>query len=308
MLRYVMFRLAWMVPTLIGMSIIVFVMMHATPGSPLDPVGANNPLPPEQQKNLAEKYGLDKPLWQQYVIYIGKAVQFDFGESYARRGQAVKDILADTFKVSLVLGAMAMTMAIVGGVLLGTVAAARQNSLPDYLCTFFATLGVSLPNFVLSVLFVFVFVLKLGWIPNTGGWEEPKDYILPTLALGLGPMGIIARYVRASMVDVIRSDYVRTARAKGAAEKRVVFNHVLKNGLIPPLTIIGPLLAAVGTGSPAVEFIFRVPGMGRYFVNSILARDYPMIMAVILIYGVFLALMNLMVDLLYGVADPRIRY
>ena len=308
MLRYILFRLAWLVPTVFAMSIVVFVIMHATPGSPLDPVSGNNPLPPEAQKNLAVKFGLDKPLWQQYVTYVGNALRFDFGNSFARRDRSVKSIIGDGFKVSLQLGIMAMTIALIGGVTLGMIAAARQNGIADYICTAVATLGVSLPNFVIAIILIVVFVLRLHWIPRTGGWETPIDWALPTIALALGPLGIISRYVRASMIEVIRSDYVRTARAKGASENRVVTRHVLKNALIPPLTILGPIFAAVCTGSPAVEFIFRVPGIGQYFVTSLLARDYPMIMAVILLYGVFLSIMNLMVDVLYGVVDPRIRY
>jgi oligopeptide transport system permease protein len=308
MLRYILFRLGWLIPTVFAMSIVVFVIMHATPGSPLDPEGGNNPLPEEAQKNLAAKYGLDKPLWQQYVTYVTNAVRLDFGESYRRRDRAVRDIIADGFPVSLHIGAMAMAIAITGGVTLGMIAAARQNGIADYICTAIATLGVSLPNFVIAIVLIVVFVLTLHWIPRTGGWDSPVDWVLPTIALSLGPLGVISRYVRSSMIEVIRSDYVRTARAKGASEKRVVTQHVLRNALIPPLTVLGPIIAAVLTGSPAVEFIFRVPGIGRYFVESLLSRDYPMIMAVILLFGIFLSVMNLVVDVLYGVVDPRIRY
>lgn len=308
MLRYTLFRLLWMIPTFIGMSLVVFVLMHNTPGSPLDPVGANNPLTESEQKILAEKYGLDKPLWQQYATYLKNAAQLDFGESFARRGQDVKTIIGRGIKYSLYLGVLAMTVAVAGGVAIGVIAASRQNSPLDYACTVLATMGVAFPNYVIGVFLLYLFVLRLGWIPHMGGLEEPIDWVLPTIALALGPLGIIARYVRSSMVEVIRSDYVRTARAKGATEQRVMVRHVLKNGLIPPLTIIGPLVAAICTGSPAIELIFRVPGIGRYFADSIIARDYTMIMAVILLYGVFLAFMNLIVDLLYGVVDPRIRY
>lgn len=308
MLRYTLFRLLWMIPTFIGMSLVVFVLMHNTPGSPLDPVGANNPLTEDEQKILAEKYGLDKPLWQQYATYLKNAAQLDFGESFTRRGQDVKTIIGRGIKYSLYLGILAMTVAVAGGVAIGVLAASRQNSPLDYTCTVLATMGVAFPNYVVGVFLIYVFVLRLGWVPRTGGLEEPIDWVLPTIALALGPLGIIARYVRSSMVEVIRSDYVRTARAKGATEQRVMVRHVLKNGLIPPLTIIGPLVAAICTGSPAIELIFRVPGIGRYFADSIIARDYTMIMAVILLYGVFLAFMNLIVDLLYGVVDPRIRY
>jgi len=169
-------------------------------------------------------------------------------------------------------------------------------------------LGVSLPNFVIAVLLITLFVLGVKLIPDTGGWNKPSDWVLHTVTLALNPLAVIARYTRSSMIDVIRSDYVRTARAKGLSDQRVVLMHVLKNALIPPLTILGPLIAAVLTGSPFVEVIFRVPGIGRYFFQSILSRDYPVIMAVFLFYGIFLQLMNLAVDLLYGTADPRIRF
>ncbi len=218
------------------------------------------------------------------------------------------DILKRGFPISLFLGSLAMAFAIGGGVVLGVIAAARQNGPADYFCTLLATFGVAIPNFSLAIFLVFIFVLKAHWLPHTGGWNGPDDWILPALALGLGPLGIIARYVRSSMVEVIRSDYVRTARAKGASERRVIVNHVIKNGMIPPLTIIGPLFAAIATGNFAIEYLFRVPGIGKLFVTSILARDYPMILSVILLYAVFLAVMNLVVDLLYGVVDPRIRY
>ncbi len=308
MLRYAIYRLIWLVPTTIGMSVIVFVLMHNTPGSPLDPVGANRALTENEQKNIAAKYGLDKPAWQQYLIYIKNASRLDFGQSYVRRGQEVRDIIGRGLKYSLYLGLIAMGVAIVGGVTLGMLAASRQNGPIDYLATLLATMGVAFPNFIIGVFLVFFFVLKLGWIPKTGGLEDPIDWVLPTVALSLGPLGIIARYVRSSMIEVIRSDYVRTARAKGASERRVLWRHVLKNGLIPPLTIIGPLIAAVCTGSPAIESVFRIPGIGKYFADSIVARDYSMILGVVLLYGVFLQFMNLFVDLLYGVVDPRIRY
>jgi ABC-type dipeptide/oligopeptide/nickel transport system permease component len=202
---------------------------------------------------------------------------------------------------------MALTVAVVFGVSLGVLAATNRNGMFDYLCTFIAMLGVSVPNFVMAIVFITVFVLGLKVIPYTGGWESPVDWIMPTFVLSLGPLAVIARYTRSSMIEAIGSDYVRTARAKGASESRVMLYHVLKNALIPPLTILGPLVAAVATGSPFVEIIFRVPGMGRYFIESVLARDYPVIMAVFLFYGVFLQAMNLVVDVLYGVVDPRIR-
>jgi ABC-type dipeptide/oligopeptide/nickel transport system permease component len=308
MARYLIGRLIIMIPTIFVLSLVLFVLMRLTPGSPLQPNAPNaNPLSPEQQELLAKAWGLDKPILEQYVIYIGKAFQLDFGLSYAFKTRTVTEILGPTLPVSLHLGLMALAIAIVFGGALGVLAAVNQNGVFDYVCTFVAMLGVAIPNFVMAIVFIVIFVMGLKVIPYTGGWESPIDWILPTIVLSLGPLAVIARYTRSSMIEAIRSDYVRTARAKGAGEGRVMLIHVLKNALIPPLTILGPLVAAVATGSPFVEIIFRVPGMGRYFIESVLARDYPVIMAVFLFYGVFLQAMNLVVDLLYGVVDPRIR-
>ena len=308
MLRYTVYRLLWLVPTLLAMALVTFLVMHATPGSPLDPVAEGaNPLSPEAQKNLAEAYGLDKPLYQQFWIFISKTLQGDFGQSFIYKTRTVREILVETFPISLFLGSMALAIAVAGGVTLGVLAAVYQNRSWDYVCVSLATLGVSVPNFVLAVFLIILFSFVIPLFP-TGGWGAPRDWVLPAVTLALGPLGIIARFTRSSMVEVIRSDYIRTARAKGLSEQPIVLKHVLKNALIPVVTLLGPMFAAVGTGSFFVESIFRVPGMGRFFVLSMTGRDYPMIMAVVLIYGVFLALMNLLVDLTYGFIDPRIRY
>jgi len=308
LLQYCLYRLLWLVPTLLAMALVTFLVMHATPGSPLDPVAEGaNPLPPEAQKNLAEAYGLDKPLWQQFAIFIGKAVRGDFGVSFVYKTRTVTEIMRETFPISLLLGAMALAVAVAGGVALGVLAAIYQNRSWDYVCVSTATLGVSVPNFVLAVFLIVLFSFIIPLFP-TGGWNSPRDWVLPTITLAAAPLGIIARFTRSSMIEVIRSEYVKTARAKGLAEGPIVVKHVLKNALIPVVTLLGPMFAAVGTGSFFVESIFRVPGMGRFFVQSMTGRDYPMIMAVVLIYGGFLALMNLAVDLIYGALDPRIRY
>lgn len=308
MLQYTLQRLLWLIPTLLAMALVTFLVMHATPGSPLDPVAEGaNPLSPEAQKNLAEAYGLDKPLWEQFAIFVGKAVRGDFGQSFVYKTRTVSEILIGAFPVSLLLGSMALVLAVTGGVMLGILAAVYQNRSWDYVSVSVATLGVSVPNFVLAVFLIVLFSFVFPIFP-TGGWGEPKQWVLPTVTLALGPMGIIARFTRSSMVEVIRSDYIRTARAKGLAERPVILKHVLRNACIPVVTLLGPLFAAIGTGSFFVESIFRVPGMGRFFVDSMTGRDYPMIMAVIILYGGFLALMNLTVDLLYGFIDPRIRY
>ena len=306
MLSYIVRRLLWLIPTWLAMALVTFLVMHATPGSPLEPEGGNNPLSPAEQRNLAAKYGLDRPLWEQFALFVLNAVRGDFGNSYVYKTRSVREILWDALPVSLRLGAMALLLATVLGVGLGILAATHQNSVWDYVSVTTAMVAVSIPNFVMAVFLILLFSFLIPLFP-TGGWGGPWDWVLPTVTLALAPMATIARYTRSSMLEVIRSDYVRTARAKGLAEERVVLKHVLKNACIPVLTLLGPLFAAIGTGSFFVESIFRVPGMGRFFVISMTGRDYPMIMAVILCYGVFLASMNLLVDLLYGALDPRIR-
>ena len=308
MFQYVASRLLWLIPTVLAMALVTFLVMHATPGSPLDPIAEGaNPLSPEAQKVLAAHYGLDKPLWQQFGIFIAKAVRGDFGYSFVYKTRTVAEILRQTFPISLFLGSMALVLAVVVGLTLGILAAVYQNRGWDYVSVTLATVGVAVPNFVLAVFLIILFSFVIPLFP-TGGWDSPRNWVLPTITLALAPMGIIARFTRASMLEVIRADYTLTARAKGLSEMPVIFKHALKNALIPVVTLLGPLFAAVGTGSFFVESIFRVPGMGRYFVESMTGRDYPMIMAVVLSYGVFLAIMNLVVDLAYGALDPRIRY
>ncbi len=308
MLDYALSRVLWLLPTLLAMALVTFLVMHATPGSPLDPVAEGaNPLPLEAQKNLAAHYGLDKPLYAQFLIFVTKAARGDFGQSFVYKTRTVSEILRATFPISLLLGTMAFALAVVGGLILGILAAVYQNRSWDYASVSLATVGVAVPNFVLAVFFIILFSFVVPLFP-TGGWDSPRNWVLPTLTLALGPMGLVARYTRASMLEVVRSDYTLTARSKGLAETPVIFKHALKNALIPVVTLLGPLFAAIGTGSFFVEAIFRVPGMGRFFVDSMTGRDYPMIMAVVLTYGAFLAVMNLVVDVIYGALDPRIRY
>ncbi|HXH13041.1 MAG TPA: ABC transporter permease [Alphaproteobacteria bacterium] len=306
MVPYLIRRVLWLVPTLLAMALVTFLVMHATPGSPLEPEGGNNPLSPAEQKNLAAKYGLDRPLWEQFGRFLLNAVRGDFGHSYVYKTRTVGEILWEAFPVSLQLGTLALMVATVLGIALGILAAMHQNRFWDYFSVTTAMVAVSIPNFVMAVFLILLFSFLVPLFP-TGGWGGPRDWVLPTLTLSLAPMAIIARYTRSSMLEVIRADYIRTARAKGLSEQVVVAKHVLKNAFIPVLTLLGPLFAAVGTGSFFVESIFRVPGMGRFFVISMTGRDYPMIMAVVLCYGVFLAVMNVLVDILYGLLDPRIR-
>jgi ABC-type dipeptide/oligopeptide/nickel transport system permease component len=312
MLRYALQRLLWFIPTLLAMTALTFGIMQLTPGSPFDVANANG-ITPEMIANLEKLYGLDKPVYERFVLYVWNSLHGDFGMSYSYRPQEVSDIIRRTFPVSLHLGSMALIFAVVVGMVLGILAAVNQNGVIDYLSITIAILFYSMPNFVMGFILILLFAV---WLPDKGidlglrvsGWDSPRDWILPTIALGAAPLATLARYTRSSMIDVIRSDYVRTARAKGLAERKVILKHVLKNALIPVVTLIGPIFAAIGTGSFFVERIFNVPGMGRFYVDSMQTKDQTMILAVTLVYGVFLAAMNLIVDLLYGVIDPRIRY
>lgn len=310
MLRFAISRIFWFIPTLLAMALVTFLIMHATPGSPFDVSDKQSVQAIEQ---LEELYGLNKPLPEQFVTYVWNAVRLDFGVSYFARPQTVNEIIARTFPISLHLGAMATLFAVAVGMTLGVLAAVNQNGWIDYMSVTMAILFYSMPSFVMGFLLILIFAV---WLPDmgidlgfrVGGWERPQDWILPTIALAAAPLATLARYTRSSMIEVIRSDFVRTARAKGLTEQGVVSKHVLKNALIPVVTLIGPIFAAVGTGSFFVEQVFNIPGMGKFFVTSMQVKDQTMILAVVLLYGVFLAAMNLLVDLIYGVIDPRIRY
>ena len=310
MLRFAVNRIFWFVPTLLAMAAFTFLIMQATPGSPFQ---LSDKQSPEDIARLEALYGLDKPVPEQFVTYVWNALHLDFGISYHSRPQTVNQIISRTFPISLHLGAMATLFAVVVGMTLGVLAAINQNGWIDYASVTLAVLFYSMPSFVMGFLLILLFAV---WLPDlgvdlgfrVGGWERPLDWVLPVVALGAAPLATLARYTRSSMIEVIRSDFVRTARAKGLTEQGVVTKHVLKNALIPVVTLIGPIFAAVGTGSFFVEQVFNIPGMGKFFVTSMQVKDQTMILAVVLIYGVFLAAMNLIVDLLYGVIDPRIRY
>lgn len=312
MLRYSISRILWFVPTLFAMALVTFGIAHLTPGSPFVPAAANQ-VTEQMLEAIEQKFGYNEPLWKQFGLYVWNSLRGDFGVSYSYRPQEVSSIIGRTFPVSLQLGALATLFAVVVGMTLGVIAAVNQNSVPDYIATTVSILFYSVPNFVMGFLLILFFVV---WLPGHGfdigfhvaGWDGPRDWILPTVALGAAPLATLSRYTRSCMIDVIRSDYVRTARAKGLHERRVILKHVIKNALIPVVTLIGPIFAAVGTGSFFVEQVFNVPGMGRFYVQSMQTKDQPMILAVTLLFGVFLAAMNLLVDLVYGLIDPRIRY
>ncbi len=308
MLRYIGGRVLWMIPTLILVSLFIFVLMHATPGSPFQLEKSSA----EFIANQNRLYGLDKPLPQQYVVWISNVLRGDFGYSTFFKSRKVQEILLEQFPVSLKIGAIATLVAFIGGITLGVLSAVNQNGPLDYAGTLVATLGASVPNFVAAFLLLFVFVIvlpqtfhiNLGFRTTFSG--DPKDFILPVAALAFLPLATITSFTRASMLDAIRSDYVRTARAKGLGEQRVITRHVLKNALMPAITLIGPIFAGIGTGTFVVEQTFAIPGIGRYFVQSLTNRDYPLVMAVFLLYGAFLTVMVLMMDVIYSFVDPRV--
>jgi ABC-type dipeptide/oligopeptide/nickel transport system permease component len=304
MLRYVLTRLVGLAGVLLVVSIVTFLLMHSIPGGPFDE--GQMPLSVEARAAIARKYNLDKPLHEQYLSYMGAALRLDFGIPYQSPGETVAQLIGRTWPVTAHLGVMTIALAFVVGLPLGIIAAVRQNSWVDYLATVFSLFGFITPHFVIAIGFILLFTNVLGWLP-TGGWDEPKQWIMPTLAYAAGPSAIIARFTRSSVVEVIGADYVRTARAKGLSGQMVLLKHVLKNALIPMLTIAGPLAADLITGSFFVETIFRVPGLGKYFTTSIFARDYPMIMACTLLWATVIAVAFLITDALYSVVDPRIR-
>ncbi len=305
MTRYIVRRLLWMIPVLFFISVVTFGLLRAVPGGPFT---REKPLPAEIIANLEHYYGLDKPLPQQYLDYVGNIIfHLDFGPSYASRSRTVNDIFRDHLPVSAQLGVWSVLLAVCLGVPLGVVAALKQNTVWDYLGMAIAVFGVSVPNIVLGPVLIVIFALTLRWLP-VAGWGTPDKMVMPVIALGLGSSAVIARLTRASMLQVIREDYIRTARAKGLSERVVMVRHALKNAFIPVATVLGPMLAALTTGTFVVERIFAIPGLGRYFVTSITNRDYPVVMGTILLYALFLVVANLIVDVTYAFLDPRIRY
>ena len=303
MIHFIVRRLVNLVFALFVLATLIFFMVRALPGGPFD---QEKPLPPEVVKNLEAYYGLDKSLGEQYVAFLANAARGDFGPSYASRGDTVGALILRHLPVSAELGLWALILAVALGIPLGVLAAYYHNTWVDFLATFLAVLGRSIPTIALAPLLILIFAQTLGWLP-TARFDTPAHRVLPTLALGLGMAALIARLARSSMLQVIREDYIRTARAKGLGEFTVVFVHALRNALIPVVTLLGPLLAMVVTGTFIVEVFFAVPGLGRYYITSIGTRDYPVIMGTSLLFGAVIMVMNALVDILYSWIDPRIR-
>ncbi len=304
MLGYAARRLLGAIPTLFILLTLAFVMMRAAPGGPFD---MDRELPPEVRANLEAKYHLDEPLIAQYGRYLWDVLHFDFGPSFQYRDVTVNQLIEAGFPVSAALGGASLAFALLFGIPLGMIAALRQNRVTDYLAMTTAMLGISIPNFVLAPLMILVFAVYNDWLPagGLGGWQ---NYVLPVIALGTAMMAYVARLVRASTIEVMRANYVRTARAKGLSSMRVICVHALPASLTPVVSFLGPAAAGIITGSVVIETIFGIPGLGQFFVIGALNRDYTLVMGVVLFYGILIVVFNLLVDLLYGWLDPRVTY
>jgi len=304
MFAYLIRRLLFLIPVLLFVSLITFTLMHIAPGGPWD---RERKLPAEVQANLNAKYHLDEALPMQYVHYLGGLLQGDLGLSFTNPGFSVQQVIGRGLGVTLQLGLLAAVVAILIGIPLGIIAALRQNSPLDYGSMLLAIVGYTTPSFVLGIFLIVIFSVQLHALPASG-WGQSTSRLLPVIALAAAPIAILARYTRSSMLDVLGQDYVRTARAKGLAEQVVVLRHMLRNALLPVITVLGPVIATLVTGSFVVERLFRIPGIGRLYIDAIFARDYPLIMGTTLLYAVAIAVFNLVVDLLYVTVDPRISY
>ncbi|MFT5211086.1 MAG: ABC-type dipeptide/oligopeptide/nickel transport system permease component [Flavobacterium sp.] len=308
MLKYTIKRLIAGVITVWFIATATFIAMHQVPG---DPLMNDKAVTPEIRKNLERKYGLDKSVPEQYVIFLGNMLQGDFGISFTQQNRKVNDIIRDHFPVSATLGIMAIFIATCGGVLWGALTALYRNRLPDIIIMFVVILGISVPSFVFAALGQLMLVninsLFGQSIIPVAGWGTFSHMLMPSLVLGLGTMALLTRLMRSSMLEIVNEDYIKTAKAKGLSPIRIFFKHQLRNAILPVITILGPQIAAITTGGFVVELVFAIPGLGRYFVQAVQQLDYTVIMGTTVFYGAFLVFMVIIVDILYGFIDPRVR-
>jgi len=305
MTAYAFRRLLGAIPTLFVIVTLAFFMMRAAPGGPFD---SERRLPPEVERNIKAAYHLDKPLAQQYVLYLGGMARGDLGPSFKNKDFTVAQLIATGLPVSARLGLLSMALALLIGTALGVIAALRQNRWQDYSVMTVATLGITIPTFVTAPILTLVFGIHLGWLP-VGGWAGGawRNLVLPVTVLALPQIAVIARLMRGSMVEVLRANYIRTARAKGLPEGRIVLRHALRAAALPLVSYLGPALAAVLTGSLVVENIFGLPGIGRYFIQGALNRDYTLVMGVVICYAALIVFLNFLADIAYALLDPRVR-
>lgn len=305
---YILKRLIQGIVTVWFIATATFFAMHNVPG---DPLLNDRAITPQMRANLEAKYGLDKPVYIQYFVYLGNLSRGDFGISFTQENREVNDIIRQHFPVSAILGVLAVVFAALGGVLFGALTAIYRNRLPDYIIMFLVILGISVPSFVLAALSQFALVnlndlLGFSVLP-VAGWGTIRHMLLPSMVLGLGTMAYLTRLMRSSMLEIISSDYVRTARAKGLPPARIFTKHQLRNAILPVVTVLGPAIAAITTGGFVVELVFAIPGLGRFFVEAVQQLDYTVIMGTTVFYGAFLVSMVIVVDVLYGIIDPRVR-
>lgn len=308
---YTLRRLLIAIPTMLAIISVAFLMMRAAPGGPFD---GQRKLPPATERAIAAKFGLDKPIHEQYLDYVGGVVQGDFGPSYKTLGKSVNDLIADGLPVSLTIGALTMVISLIVGTALGVFAGLRQNTSADYGVMGIAMVGISVPSFVIGPLLILAFALGagifavggLGTYPNIGmSWH---NMTLPVLTLSLAQVAIISRLMRASIIETMRANHIRTARAKGLSEWQVITRHALPSALLPLVSYAGPAMARVMTGSVVIEKIFGLPGLGSYFVDGALNRDYTLVMGAIIVYAGLIILLNLVADILYAMLDPKVKY
>jgi len=308
MLNYILKRILSGVVTVFFIATVTFMAMHAVPG---DPLSSDKKVSPEIRKNLEKKYGLDKPVTTQYFIYMGNMLKGDFGISFTQKNRSVNDIIREHFPVSATLGVLALVFAALGGILWGALTALYRNKMPDAIIMFLVILGVSVPSFVFAALaqLAIVSINKATGISlfPVAGWGGIMHMLVPAFVLGIATMAYLTRLMRSSMLEVINSDYIRTARSKGLSPTRIFFVHQLRNAVLPVITILGPAIATITTGGFVVELIFAIPGLGRYFVEAVQQLDYTVIMGTTVFYGAFLVLMVTTVDIIYAYIDPRIR-
>lgn len=304
MLNYTFKRLLTIIPTLFVIITLTFFLMRLAPGGPFD---EERPLAPSVLENIRASYGLDKPLIEQYFTYLGNLAQGDLGPSFVYRDKRVQEVLAEGLPISMTLGGTALLLALIIGVTLGSIAALNQNKKTDVAIVTFATFGITTPNYVVAPILTLIFALTFSLLPATG-WGSPSQMVLPVISLALPQIAIVTRLMRGSMLEALKSDHIRTARAYGLPMRKVVGKHAMRSALLPVLSYLGPAAAALMTGSIVIEQIFNLPGIGRYFVTSALNRDYTMVMGTVIIVATLVLVFNLIVDLLYSVLDPRVRY
>lgn len=306
MLNYSIRRLLGAIPTLLILIALAFFMVRLAPGGPFD---AERALLPEIEANLRAAYHLDEPLYQQFLRYLGGLLRGDFGPSFQYRDYTVTELIMAGFPVSLRLGGGAMILALLFGITAGSIAALRQNTRTDYSVMSISMTGISVPNFVMAPILILVFAVYLGWLPAGGlGEGSPKNLILPIISLALPQIAYISRLTRGSMIEVLRSDFIRTAKAQGLPAGKILVRHALKPALLPVVSYLGPATAAIITGSVVIEQIFSLPGLGRFFVQGALNRDYTLVMGIVVFYGVLIIVFNLLVDLAYAWLDPKVKY